>query len=140
MLIEPGNVTTEWSYQRTGEATLPLAMRQTAEGGETTTAHHDILGRIARSERSALGGDLVQNLFYDTRGNLVVAERPHRASVQDSEAFAFTYDNLHRVLSTAHPDGGTTRRCPRVLALHTGRLGWASGAFDRSWDCPRFVR
>lgn len=142
LLIEPGDATREWSYQRTGEPTLPVEVRHSAEGGETTTTRHDVLGRVAQSERTALGGNLVQNLVYDTRGNLVLAERPHRASVPSAEAFVFSYDNLNRVLNTAHPDGGTTTSCYQLNTActqdargfsHCTRLDWV-GRLEHSID------
>jgi RHS repeat-associated protein len=141
LLIEPGEVTTEWSYQRTGEPALPTEVRQIAEGGETTT-RYDVLGRVAQSERTALGGNLFQNLVYDTRGNLVLAERPHRLSMQSAEAFVFSYDNLNRVLDTAHPDGGTTTSCYQLNTActrdgrgfsHCTQLDWV-GRLEHSID------
>jgi uncharacterized protein RhaS with RHS repeats len=141
-LIEPGDVTTEWSYQRTGELNLPVEVRQTVEGGETTITRHDVLGRVAQSERTALGGNLFQNLFYDALGNLIFAQRPHRLDVQSAEAFVFTYDNLNRVLSTTHPDGGSTTSCYELNTTctqdargfsHCTQLDWV-GRLEHSID------
>jgi RHS repeat-associated protein len=110
MAIGPDNVATTYGYDR---ATVQTPLRHTidAEGGESVVFDFDVLARPVRTVRTGLGGLMFQVRQYDNRGFLVRVERPHKGNVLSPQQTLFEYDDLGRLRTAVHPNGGLTAHC-----------------------------